>query len=345
MGQRVLVTGIDSFWGGRVAQSLERNPGIDIIVGLGTSEPQVELERTEFVRSDESYSILTRLVRTVQVDTIIHTSLVTDSTQMPSRQLHEINVIGTMNLFAAAGQEDSRVRNVLVTSSTLVYGSTHRDPVWFTEDTRRSERPRTPVEQSLVEVESYVHDYALDFPDVTVSLLRFSNILGRDVVTPLTRALRLPLVPVVFGYDPRLQFVHEDDVVRAIMFVLEKRLAGTYNVAADGLLPWSEVISMCGKLPAPLPPFRTGVTAAVLARLGIDLPPEMIRLLTYGLGTDNRRLKQAGFGYSYTSAGAVQAFAQELRLRRSVGSTQTGYSYDRDVEQFFRYSPAVVRDT
>jgi UDP-glucose 4-epimerase len=345
VGQRVLVTGIDSFWGGRVAQALERSPDIDVIVGLGTSEPQVELERTEFVRSDESYSILTRIVRAVQVDTILHTSLVTDSTQMPSHQLHEVNVIGTMNLFAAAGQEGSGVRNVIVTSSTLVYGSTHRDPVWFTEDTPRSQRPRTPLEQSLVEVESYVRDYAIDFPDVTVTLLRLSHVLGPDVVTPITRALRLPLVPVVFGYDPRLQFVHEADVARAIMFVLEKRLAGTYNVAADGLLPWSEVISMCGKQPLPLPPFGTGVTATVLARLGIDLPPEMIRLLTYGLGADNRRLKQAGFGYGHTSAGAVQAFAQDLRLRRFVGSTESSYSYDRDVEQFFRYSPAVVRDT
>jgi UDP-glucose 4-epimerase len=345
VGHRVLVTGIDSFWGGRVAQALERSRDVDVIVGLGTSEPQVELEHTEFVRSDESYSILTRLVRAVQVDTILHTSLVTDSTQMPSHQLHEINVIGTMNLFAAAGQGDSRVRTVVVTSSTLVYGSTHRDPVWFTEDTPRSERPRTPVEQSLVEVEAYVRDYALDFPDVTVGLLRLSNVLGPEVVTPITRALQLPLVPAVFGFDPRLQFVHEDDVVRAIMFVLERRLAGTYNVAGDGVLPWSEVISMCGKQPAPLPPYGTGVVATVLARLGIDLPPEMIRLLTHGLGADNRRLKRAGFGYEYTSAGAVQAFAKGLRLRRTVGSTQPAYSYDRDVEQFFRYSSAVVRDT
>ena len=36
------------------------------------------------------------------VDTIAHTFLVVDSTQMSSRAMHEINVIGTMNLFAAA---------------------------------------------------------------------------------------------------------------------------------------------------------------------------------------------------------------------------------------------------
>ena len=42
-------------------------------------------------------------------------------------------------------------------------------------------------------------------------------------------------------------------VVSSILFAMNHRLAGTYNVAGDGLLPWSEVISMVGKRPAFLP--------------------------------------------------------------------------------------------
>ena len=76
---------------------------------------------------------------------------------------------------------------------------------------------------------------------------------------------------------------------------------------------------------------------------GVDLPPELIDLLTYGRGADNRRLKAAGFHYRYTSAGAVHAFAEAARLRRTVGR-RGAYRYERDVEQFFRHSPAVVRD-
>ena len=130
MGRRVLVTGLGSFWGGRVAKALEADPTVDIIVGLDTREPQVELERTEYVRSDENYSILSRIVSATQVDTIVHTFLVVDSTSMSGRAMHEINVIGTMNLFAAA--TDSSVRNVVVKSSSYVYGCPPRDPVWFT---------------------------------------------------------------------------------------------------------------------------------------------------------------------------------------------------------------------
>jgi UDP-glucose 4-epimerase len=343
MGRRVLVTGLGTFWGGRVAQALEAQPDVDVIVGLDTREPAVPLDRTEYVRADESYSILSRIVRATQVDTIVHTFLVVNSSQVSARRMHDINVIGTMNLFAAASQPEGRVRSVVVKSSTLVYGASHADPVWFGEDSRRSSLPGHRVERSLLEVEGYVRDYAADNPDVTVSLLRFANVLGSDIVTPITKALQFPLVPSVFGFDPRVQFVDETDVVRAIMFVLDRNLGGTFNVAGDGLLPWSEVAAICRKRLAPLPPAGRTMLAGALRRIGVDLPPETLDLLTYGRGADNRRLKRAGFDYLHTSAGAVHAFAESARLRHTVGR-RTRYQYERDVEQFFRHSPAIVRE-
>src|SRR3954465_4155949 len=129
MGRRVLVTGLGTFWGGRVAQALEADPDVEMIVGLDIEEPKVELERTEFVRADQSYSILARIVKATQVDTILHTFLVVDSTRMSGSGLQEVTVTGTMNLLAAAGAAGSPVRQVVVKSSTLVYGATHQDPV------------------------------------------------------------------------------------------------------------------------------------------------------------------------------------------------------------------------
>ncbi|MGH9276115.1 MAG: NAD-dependent epimerase/dehydratase family protein, partial [Acidimicrobiales bacterium] len=162
MGKRVLITGLATFWGGRVAQALEADPDVDVIVGLDRFEPTVQLERTEYVRSDERYSILARIVKAARIDTIVHTFLVVDSTQMASRTMHEINVIGTMNLFAAASAQDSTVRDVVVKSSTLVYGAGSRDPNVFREESTRTTPPRTPVERSLLEVEGYVRDFAED---------------------------------------------------------------------------------------------------------------------------------------------------------------------------------------
>src|SRR3954451_8908669 len=164
MGRRVLITGLATFWGGLVAKALEADPTVDVIVGLDTREPEVELERTEYVRTDENYSILSRIVKATQVDTIVHTFLAVDSTQMRAKTMHEINVIGTMNLFAAAGAPGSSVREVVVKSSSYVYGTAKEDPVWFTEETSRSHPPKERVERSLDAVEGYVRDFAVDNP-------------------------------------------------------------------------------------------------------------------------------------------------------------------------------------
>ena len=105
--------------------------------------PSVPFERAEFVRSDQNYSILNRIVKATQVDTILHTFMITNSTTVPRRAMHEINVIGTMNLLAAAGAAGSSVRHVVVKSSTLVYGSAASDPNTFLEDTPRT----SPVQE------------------------------------------------------------------------------------------------------------------------------------------------------------------------------------------------------
>jgi UDP-glucose 4-epimerase len=344
MGRRVLITGLDTFWGGRMAQALESEPEVEMILGLGANEPRVPLERTEFVRSDQKYSILNRIVRATQVDTIVHTFLETNSVNVPSRVLHEINVIGTLNLLAAAGTAGSSVRQVVVKSSTHVYGSAETDPAWFGEDDRRKSPVRTRLERSLIEVESLVRDFAEDNPHLVVSVLRFANVLGTDIITPVSYNLRRRRLACIAGFDPLVQFVEEDDVVRALEHVTAHQIPGVYNVAGAGKLPWSEVASIGGAFLLPLPPFRPRAFAAPLQRLGaLQFPPEMEGLIRFGRGVDTTRLMATGFEYRYTSAGAVESFARANNLRRSTGATGESYRYEQDVEQFFRHSPAVVR--
>lgn len=345
MGRRVLITGLDTFWGGRMAQALEAKPEVEMILGLGTKEPKVPLERTEFVRSDQKYSILNRIVRATQVDTIVHTFLETNSSSVPARVLHEINVIGTLNLLAAAGAAGASVTKVIVKSSTHVYGAAEQDPAWFREVDTRTGPVRTKLERSLIEVESLVRDFAEDNPRLAVTVLRFANVLGTDIITPISYNLRKRLLPCIAGFDPLVQFVEEDDVVRALEFATANRVPGVFNVAGAGKLPWSEVASFGGAHLLPLPPFRPRAFAAPFTRTGaIRFPPELEGLVRYGRGVDSGALRAAGFEYRYTSAGAVRSFARANNLRRSTGgSTTPEYHYEQDVEQFFRHSPAVVR--
>src|SRR3989454_227611 len=235
--RRILITGLATFWGGRLALHLEKLPHVEGVVGLDTKEPTVPLERTEFVKADTGYSAVQRIVLATQVDTILHTHLMADPTLAPHPPVHEINV----------------------------------------------------------------------------------NVLGGELVTPLTRVFAAPLVPTILGFDPQLQFVHTEDVVAALEFCVDHDAPGIYNVAGDGSVPWSEVLSRLRKPPLQLPPVATGVAAALLRPLGLDIPAELQDLLRYGRSVDNRRLKFAGFRYHYTSAAALLAHVEEMRLHRTKG--------------------------
>ena len=47
-----------------------------------------------------------------------------------------------------------------------------------------------------------MRDFAEDNPHVDVTLLRFANVLGDDIVTPFTARSRRPWCPTIFGFDP-----------------------------------------------------------------------------------------------------------------------------------------------
>jgi len=345
--KRILVTGLSSYWGGRLAQALEGFEQIEAIIGVDSREPKLELERTEFVKVSNQHSLLQRIVRAAEIDTVIDTRMTVNSVAAPARFAHENNVIGTMNILAACTGADSPVRKFVFKSSTHYYGSEQDDPAFFTESMRRPHPARTMLERDLVEAEQAITDYADKNREVTVTILRCANVLGPDVETAFTRMFALPLVPMVLGFDPRLQFVHEDDVVHALEHAALNRIPGTYNVAADGVLALSEAISLAGRRALPvLPPVGASLLAAPLRRLGVRVPDEMTNLLRFGRGVDNRLYKATGFDYGFTSRETVVRLGEHLRLEpilRGRG-TEEGYRYEREVEEFLRWSPHVRRE-
>jgi UDP-glucose 4-epimerase len=342
--RRVLVTGLSSFWGGKLAQTLERDPSIEVIVGVSPDDPTCELQRTEFVRVGTQHALLRRIVQAAEIDTVVDSRLIVDSTTASARAAHEANVIGTMNILAACSGPDSPVRKVVFKSSTHYYGCEQDDPAFFTERMQRPHPPRTGIERDIVEAEKAVLSFAERNPGVTVTTLRFCNGLGPDLRTGHTALLSLPVVPSILGFDPRYQFIHEDDIVGVLEHAVREDLPGIYNAAGDGVLVLSEVADLLGKPLAPLlPPWGTGLAAAPLKALGLNLSPEMLRQLRFGRAVDNRKLKAAGAPLRHTTRETVQAFAEHLRVAGIKRGEGEPYRYEREVEEFLRYSPSVRR--
>ena len=342
--RRVLITGLSTYWGGRLAQELEQDPDCEVVVGVDNRDPTRELKRTEFVRIGTQHSWIRRIVQAADIDTVIDTRLVVDSAWTSPRKAHENNVIGTMNILAACGGPDSPVRKFVFKSSAHYYGCERDDPAFFTEEMERPHPPRTPIERDIVEAEGAVGDFAQRHPEKTVTVLRFANGLGPDLRTSHIQLFSLPVVPTILGFDPRYQFIHEDDIVGCLWHAVRQDLPGIYNGAGDGVLALSEVIGLLGKPMAPvLPPWGTGLAAGPLNRLGLRIPVEMIEQMRYGRGLDNRKLKAAGYRYRYTTRESVLKFREHLRMAPLLRSTREPYRYEREVEEFLRWSPSVRR--
>jgi UDP-glucose 4-epimerase len=340
--RRVLITNLSSHWGGRLAQLLELDPELETIIGVDTTDPQHALERTEFVRVDTDDGLLRRIVRAAGIDTVVDTRLIPDAFAAPLRRAHEVNVLGTQKILAACAGSQSPVRKLVFKSSAHVYGSDHDDPAFFSEDMTRRRPPQTAIEQDVLEAERAVAEFSRLQPDVTVTVLRFAPAIGGELRASHLGLLSLPVVPAILGFDPRWQFIHEDDVVGVLAHAVSNQIPGAYNAAADGVLALSEVVSLLGKPLLPvLPPWGTVFAAMQLRRLGLKVPVEMLRDLRFGRGLDNRRLKASGYQYRYTSREAIQKLRAHQKLRPLLRSGGEAYRYEREVEEFLRWSPSV----
>lgn len=341
--RRVLVTGLSSFWGGRVASLLESDPGIEAIVGIDPEGPSRELGRTEFVRVGPEHAPIERILEAAGIDTVVDTRMALDPLRSHSTpSIHENNVIGTLNLLAACSAADSPVRRLVFRSSGLIYGSSQRDPGYFGERSGLPGRQRSRVGKDLAEAESAVEAFRERRPDVSVTVLRFADVLGPDVDSAMMRLLSLPVIPSVAGFDPRLQFVDQEDAAHALGHAVKASPAGSFNVAGDGVLVLSEVASLLGRRVVPvIPPVGPGLTLPLLRRAGLPLPDDLFDQLRFGRAMDNRAFKATGFHFRYTSREVVLGLRNHLRLDPVIRGAKDPFRYEPEVEEFLRRSPLV----
>jgi UDP-glucose 4-epimerase len=227
------------------------------------------------------------------------------------------NVIGTMQLLAAC-QATPRLSKLVVRSSTAAYGASFRDPAVFTEDTAPAELPRGGFAKDIIEIEGYVRGFRRRRPDVTTTVLRLAPLVGPQADTTLTRYFALPVVPTVFGRDPRLQFVHVDDAIEVLGRSVTEDHPGTYNLAGPGVLVLSQAIRRAGRFGAPVIEPGMSAFAAFVKASGIgEFSLDQLDLFVHGRVVDTTKLVKE-FGFTPRSTPA--AFDDLIRGRGLLSS-------------------------
>jgi UDP-glucose 4-epimerase len=227
--------------------------------------------------------------------------------------MKELNVIGTMQLLAAC-QQAPGIRHMVVKSTSTVYGASSRDPAMFTEDMEPRRQPRSGYAKDVAEIEGYVRGFSRRRPDVRVLTLRLANVLGPHVTSPLTSYFQLPVIPTVFGFDPRMQFVHETDLMRVLEHAVASDVAGTFNIAGDGVMTLSQAVRRLRRPTVPMPGFAvSGLASTLRSTRRADFSPEQLGFLTFGRGIDTTRMRtQLDFEPQFTTAQTFADFAAAI---------------------------------
>lgn len=311
------VTGTASFLGSTLLKTLEKNRRVGTLLALDLKPPPLRLKKTQWRKIDLTETgvdqKLTDLFKRSRIQTILHAALL----NKPIRDLeqsHELQSVGTMHLLTAAAA--AKVQKLVLASTTDVYGAFPDNPNFLTEVHPPRGSELSAFLKDKVEVEEQFLKFQKEHAESVVTILRPATILGPTVNNFKTHFLQNSMIPTVMGFDPLIQFVHENDVMRAFLKVIGEDHPGVYNIAARGVLPLSRAIRLSRKVPFPLPSFLLYPSAELLWNLNIGaVPGSHLNFLKYLCVADGRKAwRELKFKPIYSSQEALMSFnGRELK--------------------------------
>jgi UDP-glucose 4-epimerase len=312
----VLITGVGSRFGSLLAARLERDPEVEHVAGLDTRTPAVPLERTEFIEADIRDPEIAHLIPPTRADTLVHNQIVRQpGPGMSSRAMHDINVIGSLQLLAACERVPT-LRTIVVRGSAGIYGAEPHAPQFFGEEMARMFPLRTRFQRDVAEIENYFETYARRQMGVRCTMLRYQPAIGPALRTQITRYLSQPACPTYMGFDPRIQLVHIEDALEALVAAVRNPVGGAVNVAGPGTIGLGRMIRLAGRPPLPLAGPLFGPLTSTAERFGMDpYSEDFRRLLRYGRGVDTTRLtEEVGYTPRHSTVAAVESWAERPKV-------------------------------
>lgn len=314
--KKVFITGMAGYLGGNLCRKLEDTPWCEAFYGMDVKRPLAKYERGHFRLMDINDPALVSWVKELRPEIFVHLAFIVDP--IPDEELmHRVNVEGTRNALRAAAAGDTP--QVLVASSGTAYGAWPDNPKPLREDHPIRPHPGFRYAKDKAEVEFLCREFMQEHPEAIMSIIRPCVVYGPLVNNYLSDLLTgLPLVTGLRGADPELQFIHEDDVIGAILMILEKQAGGPFNLAPPDTITLQEVIALSGKPKVFLPERLMLLLLRLNWKLRIPfmkVPPSFLDFIRYEWVLDSRRLREElGYKFRYSSRETVEILLRAKKM-------------------------------
>lgn len=290
----------------------------DGIVAIDLHPPQTKLTKTRFFKLDLTETNvdqkLAEIFEREKVSALLHLAFQHNPTKH-SGFAHELHSIGTMYLLNACGKQ--KIKKIVVDSTTHCYGAFPNNPNFLSEEHPLRGGVQSSYIRDRIDVENQMKKYQQHHPECILTVLRPCSILGPNIHNFATRYLSRKICLTPLGYDPLIQLVHEEDILRAFQMVLEKDAPGIFNIVGQGVLPLLTLLHLTGRIVIPLP--NTVLYPMVHAMWQGNVavvPPRYLEFLRYLWVADGIKAKEdLGFVPKYSTRETALAFVGSQRLK------------------------------
>jgi UDP-glucose 4-epimerase len=262
----------------------------------------------EFHQVDYRQRKMADVFRSHDFHALLHLGRVPVTAQARKSLRYNLNVLGTRSLLDLALKHG--VPNVVVFSTYHVYGAHQHNHLQITEEDPLRASQIFAELSDAVELDNASAMFLLRHRDeVRTVILRPVNVVGPLIQNQITRLLRAKYCPVLLGYDPMMQFVHESDVAEGLIAALRGSKSGIYNVAGEGVIPWSHAVRAAGAIPVPIPHAIAYPAFAIASRMFVHhFPKHLIDYFRYPtLISDEAFRKDMGYAPGVTTMEALRS--------------------------------------
>jgi len=294
--ERVVITGVAGGLGRLLARRLREAHDV---IGVDSEPWTTRPAGTPFHQVDVRKRAFEDVLRKVRPTALVHLGFVRHFRGSEGAR-YDLNVRGTRKVLDLCHEHG--VRECVVLSSSYVYGAQAENPYFMDEEHPLSGSRNYPEIRDLVEVDTLAVTFMWKHTDLRTCVLRPVPTLGRYHSTAIGTYLRMSRPITMMGFNPMIQFLHEEDLCEALALAVEKGLRGVYNVAGPGEVPLQTALREIGARPLPLPDFVARPLLERTFRAGwFPFPPGAIDYIKYTCTINGKRFVDAtGFRPQYS---------------------------------------------